>query len=271
MMKCLICGRACVPGAKLCADCSSARKRAFAATVTQPLLEAATARRSGTSLLRPNQSVAATARRTAERVLAKPQVEASPVDAPGASRRVPFMLLIGAGVVLIGAFIAYHRHRAPAVDLPQAGEQPSTAAHTVVSDSPSVVPAQMPPKSVVGTQLPPVDVTVPIAEVPAPKADVGKRGQSKQRVAPVETTPTPPEPAPPSPAVAAAPVVVPPPVSVAPPPDPMEQMRDALSRCATGGIIDRIVCDQRVRREYCDGRWGQVPQCASGVPNDRGG
>jgi hypothetical protein len=270
MMKCLICGRTCMAGAKLCADCSSARKRAFAATVTQPLLEAATARRTSKPLLRASQSVAATARRTAERaLLAKPEVEAPLADAPGASRRMDLMFLVGAGVVmlLVGAFIAYHRHRA-APDLPQASEQPSTAARTTVTDGPSMVPAQMAPKSVVETQLPPVDVTIPIAEVP--KTETGKRAQSRPRATTVEAPP-PPEPVQPSPTVAAVPAVVPPPVVAAPPADPMEQMRDALSRCTTGGIIDRIVCDQRVRREYCDGRWGQVPQCASGVPNDRGG
>ena len=40
-MKCRICGSECPPGAKLCRDCAAARKRAFAATVTMPLLAAA--------------------------------------------------------------------------------------------------------------------------------------------------------------------------------------------------------------------------------------
>jgi hypothetical protein len=39
-MKCRICTRECLPGATLCRDCTAARKRAFAATVTQPLLAA---------------------------------------------------------------------------------------------------------------------------------------------------------------------------------------------------------------------------------------
>jgi len=40
-MKCRICGCEAPAGAKLCKDCAAARKRAFAATVTQPLLLAA--------------------------------------------------------------------------------------------------------------------------------------------------------------------------------------------------------------------------------------
>src|SRR2546425_5876310 len=39
-MKCRICGSECPPGARICGDCVAARKRAFAATVTQPLLAA---------------------------------------------------------------------------------------------------------------------------------------------------------------------------------------------------------------------------------------
>src|SRR5215469_12957518 len=40
-MKCRICGCEAPAGAKLCKDCAAARKRAFAATVTQPLILAA--------------------------------------------------------------------------------------------------------------------------------------------------------------------------------------------------------------------------------------
>src|SRR5450759_421860 len=50
-MKCLICGRLSLPGAKLCLDCKSARKRAFDATVTQPLLAAARRAPAGTDWL----------------------------------------------------------------------------------------------------------------------------------------------------------------------------------------------------------------------------
>lgn len=183
------------------------------------------------------------------------------------------MLLIAAGVaiLLVGAYIAYSRHAARATGLPQANELPSTAARSAAPEAASMVPAQMAPKSVAEMHSPPVDVTVPIAEAPAAKADIPKRGPSKPRGPAPEIAPPPPETGTPPPTVAAAPVVEPPPVvREAPPVDPMQQMRDALSRC-TGGIIDRIVCDQRVRREYCDGRWGQVPQCSSGVSNDRGG
>src|SRR5439155_22200070 len=40
-MRCKICGRECPPGAKICRDSVAPRKRAFAVTVTLPLLATA--------------------------------------------------------------------------------------------------------------------------------------------------------------------------------------------------------------------------------------
>jgi hypothetical protein len=46
-------------------------------------------------------------------------------------------------------------------------------------------------------------------------------------------------------------------------------MQASLSRC-DGALIERIVCDQRVRLRYCDGHWGRAPQCEAGVANEHG-
>jgi hypothetical protein len=46
-------------------------------------------------------------------------------------------------------------------------------------------------------------------------------------------------------------------------------MHVSLARCG-GDPIARIVCDQRVRRRFCEGHWGEALECASGVANDRG-
>jgi hypothetical protein len=54
----------------------------------------------------------------------------------------------------------------------------------------------------------------------------------------------------------------------APQQDPWQAMHASLAHCA-GDLIDRIVCDQRVRRRFCAGHWGEAPECA-GVVNDRG-
>jgi hypothetical protein len=46
-------------------------------------------------------------------------------------------------------------------------------------------------------------------------------------------------------------------------------MHVSLAGCG-GDLIDRIVCDQRVRRRFCEGHWGDAPECGSGVANDHG-
>ena len=52
-------------------------------------------------------------------------------------------------------------------------------------------------------------------------------------------------------------------------PDPWQAMQVGLASCR-GDLIDRIVCDQRVRRHFCAGRWGEAPACGIGIANDRG-
>lgn len=262
-MKCLICGRAGLPGAKLCADCSSARKRAFAATVTQPLLAAAA--RGGRPLLRPSQSIAATARRSAERGLSSKPLDAAPPE-PGPTRHLDRAFLAAAitGVALLAAFIGYHRLHERSGDVPQVSELPPAPARAPVA--PSMVPAALAPKSVSQTSIPEQTST---SSEPVAKPEPSKRITRVKPPIP-DAVPSGPDPAP-QVIYATAPAVVPAPVVQAPPPvDPMQQMRESLARCATGGLFDRIVCDQRVRREYCDGRWGTVSQCPSGVSNDHG-
>ena len=52
-------------------------------------------------------------------------------------------------------------------------------------------------------------------------------------------------------------------------PDSWQPMHVSLTQCGDG-LLTRIVCDQRVRRRFCEGRWGASPECASGITNDRG-
>jgi hypothetical protein len=270
MKQCLICGRASQPGAKLCSDCSSARKRAFAATVTQPLL-AATGR-SGGRLLRPSQSMAATARRAAERALAATPAPAVAVAPPSRRMEVIFFVATLVAVVLIGAYIARQIQKSRQPDAAQVVEQPPVMGPGAISNTASVVPPGLSPKNVAETP-PPMTGAMPVDEstpVPARKAEPSRRANAKPRGPAVEVTP-PVEPAAAPAPVAVAPAPAPPPqVREVPKTDPLQQLNESLSRCAAGGLFDRILCDQRVRREYCDGRWGQVPQCPSGVPNDRG-
>jgi hypothetical protein len=47
-------------------------------------------------------------------------------------------------------------------------------------------------------------------------------------------------------------------------------MRDELSRCTREDFISRVICDQRVRFQYCGGYWGKVPQCPGSPAPDHG-
>ena len=51
-------------------------------------------------------------------------------------------------------------------------------------------------------------------------------------------------------------------------PDRWQAMHADLARCS-GHFFARLVCDQRIRRQFCEGYWGKVPQC-SNIINDHG-
>ena len=262
-MSCLICGRTTVPGAKLCADCRSARKRAFAATVTQPLLAAAGAG-SDARRLRPSQSVAATARRAAERALFVKPPRADPAKAP--SRRVDLMLLGAAigTILLVGAFAA-HRLNVAKLGSTQASEPSAPRA----DESRAVAAAQPTPLAdLTARAVAEMQAAVP-AGAQSATAEAPKRASARQRTPPAEVPLPPVEPVLTTQALAVAPAA-PAVVREAPRPDPLQVMNENLAQCANGDLFDRIVCDQRVRRQFCDGQWGKVPQCQSGVPNDHG-
>ncbi|MEP6942995.1 MAG: hypothetical protein ABI981_08665 [Betaproteobacteria bacterium] len=220
-------------------------------------------------LLRPSQSIAATARRSAERaLLARPVVEV-PAPAPTRRRALATFVAAAVAVCLVGASVVYYRYAERATESPQLADQQAPAPRSPVAEGPSVLPPQLAPKSVSETTSPAAESAASVsssgetAKPEPPKRPSSRRVLMPDAVAPVL------EPLPP-PAVATAPVVAaPPPVREAPPVDALQQMRDSLARC-NGDLIDRILCDQRVRREYCATRWGLVPQCPSGVANDRG-
>jgi ribosomal protein L40E len=52
-------------------------------------------------------------------------------------------------------------------------------------------------------------------------------------------------------------------------PDRWQVMHVSLARCG-GDLFARMVCDQRVRRHFCEGHWGAAPECPSGVVNEHG-
>ena len=255
-MKCQICGRSSLAGAKLCSDCRAARKRAFAATVTQPLLAAAS--KSGGRLLRPSQSVAAAVRRAAEQSLfVKPAPPQESVHYPHIS-----LVALVAPLAVMMVFGAYSAHR---VAVNKAADASAAAAQASASERPPAASAMSVAPTLRG--LKPTATAEPVqkAETPPqiePKTDAKRI--TKPRV--IAATP----PAPLLEKLSASAAVAPVMEAPAPPlPNKWQSMNDSLTQC-NGGLIDRVVCDLRVRQQYCEGYWGKVPQCPGGVASDHG-
>ena len=272
-MSCQICGRRSAPGAKLCADCRAARKRAYDATITQPLLAmvgAGTISRTLSRLRRSDNSPEAKARRAARKAKAAAQAS-SPASAPApaapaaAGSRSILWALLAIGVV-VAAIAGWHLPtRAP--DAPDVGT-PSTA--TPAQPAPDAEPARMIPSATTppATALPPLPTIVERELIPNSHA-AGKAATSK-RANPSPKAAAPPTEAPPKVEIVRAPPPEPaPPVTKGVPPraDPWQQMNEAIGRCPAG-FLGRVVCEQKVRLQYCEGQWGKVPQCPGGPSAD---
>ena len=107
----------------------------------------------------------------------------------------------------------------------------------------------------------------PDAKSPKPVKSVRDRRRTRTEHVAVPSAQEPTTPA----AQAPEPDPVPSPVERAPnPPDPPPSLDQQLARCAYGSVFERVLCDQRVRIAYCEGRWGRVPECPSGRVADYG-
>ncbi|HEY7945551.1 MAG TPA: hypothetical protein VIH15_13685 [Casimicrobiaceae bacterium] len=281
-MSCQICGRRSAPGARLCDDCYAARKRAYDATITQPLVMAGAgeAPRTLSRLRRSAGSPETKARRAAKKAKAAAAAAAAPTVSgmaapasagPGPVRsRSTLWLLLSIGIALAAIAGWYLPHRTQSTADPEtmppataSGPSPATAANPVAM---AVKPPEANPLPAAIAPLPAVvepDPTpaVPTVAKPAPP----KRTAAVRPVVPETETP---------PAVEI--VRMPPRPAVVPPPKPVarsdiwQEMKNAIGRCPADEFLARVVCEQRVRLEYCDGHWGQVPQCPGGPSVDHG-
>jgi hypothetical protein len=270
-MSCQICGRSSAPGAKLCPDCRAARKRAYDATITQPLLALAGAGTVSRTLsrLRRDSSPEAKARRAARK--AKAAANATPAATVSEAAAAPYrfsrsilwaMLAIG---VVVAAIAGWHLPTrapeppdagAPSSATPAAAIQPASDAAARINPSATSAPAALPPlPTIVERELVPhapaaVKPVTPKRVNPAPKA----LSPPPEAPAEVEIVKAPPAPAPPAPQL---------PVRV----DPWQQMSEAIGRCPAE-FLGRVVCEQKVRLQYCEGQWGRAPQCPGGPGAD---
>lgn len=274
-MTCKICGRPSEAGAKLCPDCRAARKRAYDATITQPLMAlagAGTVSRTLSRLRRSDASPKAKARpaaRKAQAEVAKAEAEAGVPAKRKASARPLLWVSLTLGVVLAAIAGWYLPNHPPATPELGAASSASPAAPAPGASAPGAGPAGVKPAEPAPptAALPPLPTIVERELVPHSPA-AGKPATSKRAVAAPKAAAPPPEAPPeiePVRAAAPAPVVgVPPPV---PRIDPWQQMGEAIGRCPPG-FLDHVMCEQRIRLQYCEGHWGKVAQCPGGPSDD---
>ena len=201
-----------------------------------------------------------------------------PLFAAGALR-AGWRLAAIATILIAGAYTAY-RINATVPDVMEVASQPIGTGEHNAPTAASVVPMAVESKPVEPETTAALQAPIPATNPEAPKrartrqrpvpVPATKRASTRQRPVPERQAPvgaTPPV----AQTLAAAPVGAP----VAEtrkalqPDDPWQAMHVSLADCG-GDLIARMVCDQRVRRRFCEGHWGEAPECASGVANDRG-
>ena len=221
--------------------CKAALKRARLETVSE---------------LVPRPSRAAAEERARRR--RKNAVAATPARAPRRWWIVPalFLLVVAVGAVGDLALHAARRSEVPLLTSP------------VVAPAPQVEPAAVALTSAQTILEAPASQSAPPAAVTPHPVRVAPK-----RIAPPVTNAAPADrfaaatPAAPSPVSTPEAVS---PVREAPAPDRWQAMADQIARCGRDGFLAGVICEQRVRLKYCEGYWGQVAQCPSGIANDHG-
>ena len=278
-MKCRICARECPPGAKICRDCAAARKRAFAATVTQPLLATAGAPSVGQPRFAPRPAQPGPARRRPPSPSERSEAAMAASAAEGTARpgRLSLKwLFVGVALATTIVFVvikilASSGHAADAI----AAADDATAETVVSVAARDPVPASASPRDPVQNLRAPTDAFVasPDARIDAragPKNSAPKAGARRAASkADAARSALPEPPVPKAEPVAAAPRSAPPRVAEAAR-DPWQAMNEGLSRCGREDFLSRFACEQRLRQQYCANYWGQVPQCAIGPATDHG-
>jgi len=282
-MKCLICGGKTLSGGKLCKPCRAALRRARDDTISEllplPRRREAMAYSAATSVAGVLPLDGATI------VLAPPRRPRRRVSLLGRIKPRHFRAAALASFVVAAGLIAFvglhelHRTR-------DAGAAP--AAATPASSEPHAVVQRVSPSTLLGSArdenaVPASDApaagpsTIDVAEPAVPPAatplrrpadrSARARGLQLRASLPVEAIV---DAAPEVPTVIIrAPMPPAPPVIRQPTPDRGQLLAAALNRCG-GDFLTRSVCEHRARAQYCDGQWGQLAPCPSGVANDHG-
>ena len=258
-MDCTICGKSTLPGAKLCAPCKAALKRARYVTVQD-------------DIRRPSVIDARRQPRRARPPAPPPElVPVTPVPMVAKrmsleGRRRAFAVLVVA-VVLGGASYWGLRELSARPHTDASGatasnqevrQDPVASTVAAQNNEPAVAPPPVPTKAAVQEAAPQSSATTKPAATPVVKRTVMASRSTFSTINgdPPEAVAPPPEP------VKIAAVAPPPPRPV---PDQWQVMRDALAACDREGGLSGLFCGQKVRMQYCDGYWGKVPQCPGSI------
>jgi Meckel syndrome type 1 protein len=305
-MKCRICGCEAPAGAKLCKDCAKARKRAFAATVTQPLLLAAAGAPSVAQprfSLKPAKPKAvaksspkppssgqelvaalgpAAKTRPTDRISDSPAISllTAPAAAPARQTVTPvrqperrrLSLRSSLRWLLLAAGIAFVAVLFAIMVTLRRNHPPTEEAVTPPAEA-TPVPAAAAPTAVIEPVASPAAGSAAAPELEPATLPPAKPLPSKPRRKAIVTEDAVKAPKP-EPAVVAEPappnVVTPQRVIDTARPDPLRVLNDALARCARGDLLNRPGCEQQARAQSCGNWWGQIPQCPIGPSTDHG-
>lgn len=284
MKKCAICGQRTERGS-FCSDCRAALKRARDETVSQ-------------FQMRPVMALAGPGARSQRASPRRPKEQPRPrivraVEAPEQSvpatnaAATSFVWIIVALMVMVVAYVGYRLMQATA-DAPEVATVTAVPAGSEVLVAPAVRETQLgvgvqeesagaatrlgpaPPVPVDPSLEPRVAVAsmhprlaprsagaLSARELPGSARSAANAAPSAK---PVSETAVFPETVPSEPLVA---------VKASMPPaaggqvllGKWERMDTALRACANESLLGSVVCEQKVRWQYCGGEWGQVPQC----------
>lgn len=264
-VKCRICGRSAGGSAKLCNECAAAVKRArHVSTVSSQFLPTTTS----------TVSAAAGARAPARRARTRSGALSWLPQRPAAWGVLAAFVIFGAMVFVTGYFAVQeidtemgHVRGLLALNGPPIAEAPVARAN----EPTATTPVALPPGEGEGDDLSRPEIADTPSPRPVPKPYVRKAldnrlaratnvptdfrvsqsgdGESVPRSAEGESS---------APQTSGAPTIL----AEAPVTDRWQAMNTALAQCSReGGFLAGVVCGERARLQYCDGYWGQVPQC----------
>jgi hypothetical protein len=264
-MNCRLCGQPGAGSSKLCVDCDAALRRARKGSTV-----------SGNSPLRRAGGDEAVSRTI--------DLPPRPVRAAAcfASRRLVVWAACGL-VVTAGVYFGEHglAPRMPAASAletegvaRQAGVGPAVASSSATLPQPTIRPEAPEKRVEVVVPTPPPRSALPMAGPQGP-------GPKPATAAAVRTSPAP------NPVAGAAPDTAaggtahrspdpasrpdePPPITLASAPsrqpvssaDRWKGLANAVAKCGEKGGFAGMICEQKVRIEYCEGAWEQVPECS---------